>query len=244
MNKEPYYTSYEKRYRTVYQAGRTRWGHSPDNAELISVLTEWVEKYNIRGKKVIEFACGEGASGVILSELGCIYHGIDIAPSAIEKAQKLLSKYPNASVSLLDMVKEKVDDKYDAGLDVMGLHMLVTDLDRNNYLSNAFFSLKNNSPMLFFNESYRDNSYSGKVKSIDDWYMISDIDYVTSQQSHVTVEGKDVEVFIPFLPARAKNKNLYIQEMTDVGFIVDKFQVNGESQEIQYSANIYVHKPN
>lgn len=242
MNSELYYNSYEQRYQTVYQAGVARWGHSPKNEELISVLTEWVEQYSLRGKKVVEFACGEGASGVILSELGCIYHGVDIAPSAIEKTQKLISKYPNARVSLLDMVKETVEDKYDAALDVTGLHMLITDLDRNKYLSNAYSSLKKDSPMLFFKESYRANSYSGAVKSIDDWYMINDIDYITPQPRNVKVDGKDVEVFIPVLPARAKNENLYIQEMINVGFVVDRFQVNGELDEIQYSANIYVHK--
>ena len=46
----------------------------------------------------------------------------------------LLEKYPNANCEVLDMVKESVTEKYDAALDCMGLHMLVTDNDRKNYL--------------------------------------------------------------------------------------------------------------
>ncbi|MCL2776313.1 MAG: hypothetical protein FWD71_23670 [Oscillospiraceae bacterium] len=67
MPNKPYYLAYEARYKKVYEAGFERWGHSPDDEELIAYLTEWVNKYNLQGKRIIEFACGEGASGEILS---------------------------------------------------------------------------------------------------------------------------------------------------------------------------------
>lgn len=63
-----------------------RWGHSPDDEILYNTLKTWVEENGLKGKKIIEYACGEGACGVILSELGCIYHGVDISPFAIEKS--------------------------------------------------------------------------------------------------------------------------------------------------------------
>ena len=53
-----------------------------------------MEENNLQGKTMIEYACGEGACGVILSELGCIYHGVDISPSAIAKYKELLKNYP------------------------------------------------------------------------------------------------------------------------------------------------------
>lgn len=89
MDKKPYYLAYEKRYKTVFEAGAERWGHSPDDQVLFETLKQWVQENNLTGKKVIEFACGEGASGVILSQLGCHYHGVDIAPSAVLKSKKL-----------------------------------------------------------------------------------------------------------------------------------------------------------
>ena len=91
MEKEPYYWAYEKRYQAVYEAGISRWGHSPEDAVLYKTLKTWVETNGLQGKKVIEFACGEGACGVILSKLGCIYRGFDISPSAIEKAKEALA---------------------------------------------------------------------------------------------------------------------------------------------------------
>lgn len=89
--KKPYYMAYEKRYQAVFSAGAERWGHSPNDDVLYNTLKSWVEENDLKGKSIIEYACGEGACGVILSELGCNYHGVDISPSAIEK-QKIISK--------------------------------------------------------------------------------------------------------------------------------------------------------
>ena len=72
-NIEPYYFAYKKHYKAVFSAGAERWGHSPDEPKLRHVLTEWVTEHNLKGKHIVEFACGEGASGVTLSQLGCIY---------------------------------------------------------------------------------------------------------------------------------------------------------------------------
>lgn len=87
MQNKPYYSVYEKRYKTVYEAGAERWGHSPDNKELYDTLKAWVEDNHLKGKSIVEFACGEGASGVILSKLGCRYTGFDISPSAVKKGE-------------------------------------------------------------------------------------------------------------------------------------------------------------
>ena len=109
-------------------------------------------KHNLKGKHIVEFACGEGASGVTLSHLGCIYHRVDIVPSAVEKAKKAIATFLTATVALMDMVNEKIDDVFDAALDIMGFHMLITDIDRKKYLSNVHATLK--APMLFYKESY------------------------------------------------------------------------------------------
>lgn len=243
--KEPYYMAYEKRYRAVFAAGAERWGHSPSDKVLYDTLGSWVEENDLRGKSIIEYACGEGACGVILSELGCIYHGVDISPSAIEKSKKLLEKYPNATAEILDMVKQSACEKYDAALDCMGFHMLITDNDRNSYLKNAYNSLKDNAPMLFFRESYRqDGTYSGTVNSIDEWIRITGDDYETPQLRQVknTYDGKVVDVLIPLVPARAKDRNGYIEEFENVGFEVERFAEMNVSEAIPYSATIYVRK--
>ncbi len=240
MDEKPYYLAYEDRYRAVYAAGIDRWGHSPENTILYQTLKKWVEDHRLQGKKIIEFACGEGACGVILSELGCIYHGVDISQSALQKAKESLAIYSDAKLSLLDMVKEKPNDApYDAALDCMGLHILVTDADRSAYLKNAFDSLKENAPMLFFRESYRPDAYEGVVSSFAEWETITGEDYHTLQKR----QGKDGTVCeIPLLAARALNKRGYYEEMQKAGFTVTAFTEMDVNEEIPFSVSIFAKK--
>lgn len=245
--KEPYYTAYEKRYRAVFEAGATSWGHSPSDPVLYEALKTWVEENGLQGKKVVEFACGEGACGVILSELGCMYQGYDISPTAIGTAKRKLSSFPNASVDVLDMATEKASGVFDAALDCMGLHMLVTDKDRASYLKNAREALRDRAPMLFFREAYRnglggDSAYKGSVRSFDEWKIISGCDYETPQIRTAKTENGTVEVSIPLVPARAKDKEDYIAEMEAVGFIVEDFIEMSDSDAIPLSASIFVRK--
>jgi hypothetical protein len=50
-----------------------------------------------------------------------------------------------------------------------------------------------------------------------------------------------VEVSIPLVPARGKNKNDYIAELTANGFIVDEFVIPKSNPQIINAAIIYVH---
>lgn len=239
---EIYYERYEDRYRTVYAATSDFWGHTPDDPELREILSEWSVRYGLVGKSIVEYACGEGASGVILSELGCHYLGVDLAPSAIEKAASLLSPYSNARVQRLDMVLDALPAEcFDAALDVMGLHMLLTDHDRARYLSNVFNALKPGAPMLFINESYNPEAYEGPVSSFDDWKRITGLDFDHPEERRV--RNTDVTVQLKLLPARPKTRTGYFAELEHAGFIVDQFIENGKSKKIVHSATIYAHKP-
>lgn len=244
MKHPPYYLAYEKRYQTVFEAGAERWGHSPDDPELYDTLKKWVTDNHLIGKHIVEFACGEGAGGVILSELGCRYKGVDIAPSAVSKAQKALKPYPHAKVAVLDMVKETTNEEYDAALDCMGFHMLVTDEDRKSYLRNAYLSLKPASPMLFYKESYRkEDIVKTPVPSFDEWLKITGDDYETPSLRRVQLGDDHIEIKIPFVPARANDEAGYRADMQAAGFFVEKFLEMGISSAISYSATIYVRKP-
>ena len=243
MPDKPYYLAYEARYQKVFEAGGDCWGHGTDDETLAATLEKWVNDNQLKGKKIIEFACGEGTSGVLLSRLGCLYHGVDISPSAVEKAKESLREFPTARVSQLDMVKEMTGEIYDAALDCMGFHMLVTDNDRAAYLRNAFRSLKSGAPMMFFRETYRREVYNGSVESLEQWITITGDDYDTPQKRFAKSGDKEVEVWIPLVPARARNKEGYIAEMNNAGFVVDNFIEMDINEQCPYSASIYVHKP-
>ena len=165
---EKYYERYEQRYQAVARAGIDTWGYSGKEKNLQEALAAWVEKHQLMGKRVIEFACGEGGSGVILCELGCEYLGVDISPSAVEKAKERLKGFENAQVMRMDMTKSSPAGPFDAALDVMGFHMLVTDEDRKNHLQTACHALKEGAPMLFFNESFREEEIDAPVHSVEE----------------------------------------------------------------------------
>ncbi|MBQ4591749.1 MAG: class I SAM-dependent methyltransferase [Clostridia bacterium] len=238
---QPYYMAYEDRYRRVFEAGIELWGHSPDDEILVRTLTEWVEKNDLAGKTVAEFACGEGAAGVILSKLGVRYRGFDIAPSAVKKAGERLRDFPYARVEQLDMVKETagLPETFDAALDCMGFHMLLTDTDRDAYLKNVHDVLKPGAPMLFFRESYRENAYTGVVESFEHWKEITGDDY-TTPQLRTNPDGKEIR--IPCVPARARNREGYTTELERAGFAVENFTGMDQSSAIQYSVSIYARK--
>ena len=240
---EPYYLAYEHRYQKVYEAGIERWGHRPDEEVLLQTLTKWVDDHQLRGKRVIEFACGEGACGEILSRLGCVYHGVDIAPSAVEKARRALKPYPNATIALLDMINDSIPGGYDAALDCMGFHMLVLDADRRKYLDNVFHCLHPGAPMLFFRESCRTDAFTGTVGSFEQWQAVSGMDYTTPQKLSAAHNGIDIEVSAPFVPGRARTKDDYVKELADAGFAVDGFLEMDSNAQCPSSATIYVHKP-
>ena len=244
MNMKPYYHAYEGRYRSVFDAGITLWGNSPDDPVLVDALTAWVKENNLVGKTVADFACGEGGCGVILSRLGCKWHGFDVAPSAVAAARKRLAEFPDAVVTCLDMIHEDAasPETFDAALDCMGLHMLLTDEDRASYLSRAYRVLKPGAPMLFLREAYRENAYRGAVSSFDQWKEITGEDYDTPQLRFCKDGADSKSVMIPLVPARARCKEDYIAEMTASGFSVERLIEMDQSQAIAFSASIFVRK--
>ncbi len=238
---KPYYHAYEDRYRRVFEAGIPLWGNSPDDPVLVDALTAWVQENNLVGKTVADFACGEGGVGVILSRLGCRWRGFDVAPSAVAAARRRLAEFPDASVTCLDMIHEDSaePETFDAAIDCMGLHMLLTDDDRKSYLSRVYRVLKSGAPMLFFREAYRENAYRGAVSSFDAWKEITGEDYDTPEL-RTDKDGKSV--MIPLVPARARCREDYIAEMTDAGFRVERFREMDQSEAIAFSASMYVRK--
>ena len=58
---KPYYLAYEERYQTAFAAGIDYWGHDPGDTTLAEALDGWVRANRLSGRRVIEFACGEGA---------------------------------------------------------------------------------------------------------------------------------------------------------------------------------------
>lgn len=237
-----YYMAYEERYRAVEAAGGGTWGHSAEDHGTNAALESWVRENALIGKCVAEFACGEGAGGVILSRLGCVYSGFDIAPTAVEKARRALAEFPGASVRQLDMVRQRLpENSLDGALDMSGLHMLVTDAHRAAYLKNVFWALKPSAPALFWQEAYREDAYEGPVMSIEEWERMSGLDFHTPESRTIGNTGR--EVMLRLLPARPRTEEGYMREFQAAGFEVLEVRKLGDTDFMASSAGIWVRKP-
>ena len=237
-----YYRAYDERYRAVQDVGDFIWGHRPDDVQLNEALTSWVDEYGLRGRRVAEFACGEGVVGRMLAEMGCIYSGYDISPTAVEISRRRLNGLNGARVGEMDMVKDRLEEEScDGVLDVSGLHMLVTDGDREKYLRNVFNALKPGATALFWQEAYREDGYEGRVESIEDWKNITGLDFDTPESRTIGNTGR--EVMLRLLPARPRSRAGYTDEFSRAGFEVIRFKEIMNSEFMALSAGILVKRP-
>lgn len=236
---KPYYTAYDERYKIVHSEEGQRWGVSPSDSVLTNFLTEWVDANGLCGKRVIEFACGEGGAGVILSKLGCRYCGVDVSEAGIKKTRETLCDFPDAELAVRDMVKDSFGENvFDAALDIMGIHMLVTNQDRDAYLRNAFDCLKPGAPMLFINENYRNHAYIEEdIATFEEWRDCVKHDYDTPQEISSTDDSH--KFMLRILPARARSREGYQREIEKSGFSFDNLRTGILGQ----GATINVHKP-
>jgi len=235
MTEQPYYDAYDKRYRQVYEAGGQRWGTAPDDPYLIETLHRWITDNQLSGKRIIDFACGEGGPGVIFSQKNCIYHGIDLSSAALETARTTLAPFPSATVSRLDMVRQRPTGQYDAAFDSMGFHMLVVDDDRSAYLANAFACLTPGAPMLFHHECHDPNANEKHIASFAEWLTLTNHDYHTPFRR---TDIPDVELYIPKVPSRARSNAGYRREFEAAGFTVERIDLIKPGW-----ATIHVRKP-
>ena len=239
---KPYYTAYDKRYRSAYEQGADYWAYLPEIEKTRKIVRKFVEQFELAGKKVVEFGCGQGIAALEFARSGCIYRGYDISPAAIEKAAALLSDYTNAEASLYDVVLGNFPEEvFDAGIDIGCLHMLVTDSDRKKYLSNVYKCLKPGAAVYFVRLSYRDDAYDGEITDYEQWLEIAGEDVDTPQQRMALKDGKEFPVMMPLIAARPRTERGYREELTKAGFEIIEFKKSEKWDSMR--ADILVRKP-
>lgn len=58
--------------------------------EVYPYLTEYVDRYELRGRDVLEIGLGYGTLGQYLAGRGCVYYGLDIALAPVEMMRERL----------------------------------------------------------------------------------------------------------------------------------------------------------
>jgi SAM-dependent methyltransferase len=216
---KPYYLAYESRYKSVYAQGADRYGLPDDEEKIRLIVLEYVAHYDLKGKKVVEFGCGEGIAAQEFARLDSLYTGYDISPTAIEKASALISGFPRAKLFVKDAVLGHFPDgAFDAGIDISFLHLLILYIDRRRYLKNVFNSLKHGSPMYFVHAIYNNDAYQGEVTDYEHWLKIFGDNVVVPRLRKAQKDGREISVELSLIPYRPRTEQDYRDELESAGF--------------------------
>lgn len=129
-----YYSFYENRYRTVYDAGIETWSGQALTHELDAFI-----QFNdsiTEGSRIIDLGCGEGRNAAYMSQRGCTVTGVDLSITALKKAKQLFGYrenlfFLNENVLTLDSMRNHI---FDAAISIGCLHMLVQRHHRRLFL--------------------------------------------------------------------------------------------------------------
>lgn len=142
MSSDDYKAFWEEQHQRAYQAGRAHW-----RAELATPreFLAFVDSGIVPpGAKVLEIGCSDGLNPLFLHRQGYKVTGIDVSPSAIDRAQQLASDN-GADITLLcrDAAAGPLDlpSCFDLWVDIKTLHCLWNDAARTTYYRNAFDAL-------------------------------------------------------------------------------------------------------
>lgn len=142
-------TPYEKRYRSVYDAGGIKF-----YPEIPSVaLQKFLKEHNSLHGLAVIMGCGEGRNVKPLARSGWRVIGIDSSASALKKAQE--NYKGNLSVKLIhaDVLDELniLDSSVDLVVVVQLLHLLIFRKDRRKLYKNIYCKLRSGGIVFFEN---------------------------------------------------------------------------------------------
>ncbi len=93
---------------------------------------QWLKKYCSDGKKILDFACGNGENGIFASQQGAECTGIDISPEGIENANNNAKKFRvnnHCKFYVMDGENMTFDNNtFDLGVEYGALHHVDLDL--------------------------------------------------------------------------------------------------------------------
>jgi ubiquinone/menaquinone biosynthesis C-methylase UbiE len=155
------------------------WGKYP-NEEFVRFIGRNYFKRSFTDRKklkILEIGCGQGANLWFLAKEGFDVYGIDISPSAIEKAKEILEKEWNIKSVKLDVQDMKNlkfnDETFDVVFDIFSI-AYANYLEIENIYKKIFKILKNNGKFWSFNPSECD--FCHENAALVDYETLSDTD--------------------------------------------------------------------
>ena len=126
-----YYMAYEKRYSQVYNK-KMMWTSKQPTPDVINFFHE----YNIsKNNMVLDLGCGEGRDAIYFLDKGYNVLAVDYSKTVIEMCNKITkNKYKN-KFRPFDLIKDKMEEKFDFIYSVVVLHMFIMKEHRDKFLT-------------------------------------------------------------------------------------------------------------
>ena len=135
-----YYMAYEKRYKQVYEHNYL-WSTIKPSPEVYDTIL----KYNISKKhKILEIGCGEGRDAIFLLNNGYNVLAVDYSKTVVEKCKELSNYKYNDCFRQLDIIKDKLNGKYNFIYSIAVIHMFVNQEHRSKFYKFVYNHLTNN----------------------------------------------------------------------------------------------------
>lgn len=159
-NEINYYTAYEKRYSQVYSK-KMMWSSNQPTPDVINFFNE----YNIpKNNMVLDLGCGEGRDAIYFLDKGYNIFAIDYSKTVIEMCNKITQNRYKNKFKTFDLIKDKMEEKFDFIYSVAVLHMFVTKEHRDKFLTFIKEHLNENGRCLLCVLGNGIESYSSSIK--------------------------------------------------------------------------------
>lgn len=207
---------YEDRYKRVYKAGARFWETPIPTEELV----DFVKKTKFpEGTKMIEFGCGEGRDSIFLAKSGFEVTGVDIAPSAIERAKEW-AEQENVEVDFqvndVTALIEIPDEYFDLGVNIGCLQMFPTQEDRRNHYSEAYRVLKPRALFFLCNMAVPTQEEVERIFGEDwEWPKVGDL-----TPRKIIVDGEEKEIRLPVIEGHGSTREELTRELSNARFNV------------------------
>lgn len=220
---------HEERYRRFITAGERYEENSP-SPYVLTPLHDFLSFFNLKANihKGIECGCGNGRNISYLVRLGFSMVGIDISPTIIDQAKRLLAvQQLQADLRVADMfyLRDFGDNTFDFAIDIWTLHTVPEEIMRLKYLKEIRRVLKNNGAFFIQNSvaSISQTPSETIYEYVNEW-NIPTVKGIVKKR-----DGSIVEIEVPALyPEGAsgiRTKSEYLEELSEAGFEVLKFNI-------------------
>ena len=117
----------------------------------VQYIMEILDTYGIKGKKLLDLACGTGTCAVLFAKKGFEVYGIDVSEDMLEQARKKISAmFYNIGFSCQDLRNFKLEKKVDVVTCLYdSMNYLLEEEDVRQAFGSAYNALNNGGAFIF-----------------------------------------------------------------------------------------------